>query len=165
MQTAFASRLTGNIVRPSRILDAYELADIKPSDMPMVMLIPFAFAFGAANLIWLFATGADPIYLLAAAFGPAVIVAIWLPATANLRHRARSAWGKDAKLNMIISAIITSIMITTDLAIEGIEPLRLIAMMFIAAWNPALHGGLLLSEARAWRRCRHIGEFAIFQPE
>ena len=124
MQTSLASRFSFKLPRLAQALDAYELEDIKPADMPMLMLIPFAFAIGVVNLIWLLATGAAQIYVLAAAIGPALIAAIWLPATADLRHRARCAWGKNAKMMMIISAIVSSSVLTAILAVDGITSLE-----------------------------------------
>ncbi len=156
-----AFRLPFQLPRTANLLDVYELQDVKPEQVPLLMLVPFAFAIGAVNLIWLYATGATLPAILAAAFGPAIIISLWLPATANLRHRARSVWGKDAKLMTIISAIITTCLLMAAITAHGVTPMALIIMVFAAAWNPALHGGLLLAEARAFRRANHIGEYAI----
>ena len=165
MQTAYAAdraRLPLHRLGLSKIDDAYEFGAIKPADMPLALAVPFAFALGAANLLWLYATEAGGAAILFSAFGPALILALYLPATANLRHRARSIWGRSVRANTVIAALITAAYLTIGLMLTGYDPLFLVVMLFIAAWNPALHLGLLMEEARAYRRSRHIGEFALW---
>lgn len=159
---ADSARLPFHRLGLSRIDAAYEFGAIGPADMPLALAVPFAFALGAANLLWLYATGAGGAAIVCSAFGPALILALYLPATANLRHRARNIWGPSARANTLIAALITAAHLTIVLMLTGYDPLFLVVMLFIAAWNPALHLGLLMEEARSYRRSRHIGEFALW---
>lgn len=144
------------------INNLYAFEDIQTKDMPLVMVMPFLFALGLAALAWTIVSGANQYIVMAAAFGPAVIASIWMPATACLRHRARAAWGKGARNRQILSAVLTTVYSVSIAGLAGAGPLVLAGILFAAAWNPVLHLVLILHEARSYRHMKHIGEYAIF---